>query len=293
MMLPNPADLKYFLEVASTHKISRAAERLGISQPSLSVAIQRLEACVGAPLLIRAKSGVELTKAGSKLAARAKNLLSEWEQLRNEALESRSQVAGRYTLGCHPSVALYTLPLFLPELLSENSDLEITLHHDLSRKITEDVISYKIDFGIVVNPVQHPDLVIRPLIRDDVTFWRSSNTENNDTLIYDPELRQSQELLRKLSAMEKKSTGKNQFARTIHSSNLEVIASLVECGAGIGILPTRVAQLNPQSKLKKAFATSPPFRDIICLVSRVDTARASAASKMILDFIQKNVGSEK
>jgi len=52
-MIPSPADLGYFMEVASTLNVSRAAERLGISQPSLSLAIRRMEEALGAPLLVR------------------------------------------------------------------------------------------------------------------------------------------------------------------------------------------------------------------------------------------------
>ncbi len=63
-MIPSPTDLKYFMEVAQTQNVSRAAERLGISQPSLSLAIRRMEQSVGAPLLIRSKRGVTMTQAG-------------------------------------------------------------------------------------------------------------------------------------------------------------------------------------------------------------------------------------
>src|SRR5687768_10713261 len=116
-MIPSSADLTYFLEVAATRNISRAAERLGITQPALSLALKRLENTIGTELLIRTKVGVQLTKPGVRVAARARDLIDEWHKLRNDALRDEHEISGRYCIGCHPSVALYSLPHFLPNLL--------------------------------------------------------------------------------------------------------------------------------------------------------------------------------
>ncbi len=268
-MLPSPAELQYFLEIANTQNISRAAERLGISQPTLSLAVRRLEDSIGVPLLIRTKSGVKLTKAGDKLVVRARSLVQQWTDLKDETKKDQDLVSGAYTVGCHPSVALYSLG-FVSNLLEQNPGLEIKLIHDLSRKITEDVISFKIDFGIVVNPTRHPDLVIRPLLRDEVTFWKSElSTKQQDpftgegVLICDTDLLQTQSLLKQVKQK------KMEFGRTITSSSLEVIANLVVDGAGIGILPGKVAGRYKGQGIKKV-NNAPQFHDRICLVYRAD-----------------------
>lgn len=69
-MMPSPADLSYFIEVGNVLNLSRAAERLGISQPSLTLSIQRLEHSVGTALLIRSNKGVTLTYRPRKLGIR-------------------------------------------------------------------------------------------------------------------------------------------------------------------------------------------------------------------------------
>ena len=94
-MMPSPHDLSYFIEVSQTLNVSRAAERLGISQPTLSLAIQRLEKNLGANLLIRTKSGVHLTHAGTKLVAQARVLALEWEKIREDALRDENEIRGR------------------------------------------------------------------------------------------------------------------------------------------------------------------------------------------------------
>jgi LysR family transcriptional regulator, cell division regulator len=279
--IPSSSELLYFIEVSNTLNVSRAAERLGISQPTLSLAIQRLEASLGTPLLIRSKSGVKLTHAGQKFLGRARQLVLEWERLRDDTLKEENEIRGRYVIGAHPSVALYAFPALIPELLSEHPSLELKLTHDLSRKITEDVISFKTDFGIVVNPWKHPDLVIKPLVKDEVALWTSKKpsklqdpASGQAVLICDPELVQSQSILRQLAKLGL------EFNRVLTSSNLEVVSALVASGAGIGILPGRVATRVDSYELRLLEKAGPKFSDSHCLVYRAD-AQNSKASRLL------------
>lgn len=269
-MMPAPADIRYFIEIAETLNLSRAAERLGIRQPSLTLAVQRLEAAVGAPLLSRSKRGVALTQAGRQFLAHARHLLQLWADVRAATKASAEDVQGAYTIGCHPSVALNTLAAALPPVMARYPKLDIRLTHDLSRKVAEDVISLKADIGIVVNPVPHPDLVIQRLCTDEVTLWTAAGTlkpaqdmaGGAAVLICDPELMQSQALLKRL-----KKSGP-AFARTVTSGNLEVIADLTAAGLGIGILPTRVAR-RARGKLRPV-AGAPLHLDAHCVIYRVE-----------------------
>lgn len=287
-MLPSPTELQYFVEVAHALNISRAAERLGVSQPTLSLAIQRLEASTGVSLLLRGKSGVRLTQGGQKLVAQARTLLAEWEKIRGDALKDESQARGRYTIGCHPSVALYSLPDFAPQLLRDNPRLELKLVHDLSRRITEEVISFKIDFGIVVNPPRHPELVMKLLCTDVVSFWIGPETSTlqdarggEGVVVCDPDLLQTQHLLKQAAKQGLR------FGRTVSSGNLEVITALVAAGTGVGILPTRVAKLS-RLGLRLLDKSAPKFHDRIYLVYRAD-AQSSKASRSIARSIEAGV----
>jgi DNA-binding transcriptional LysR family regulator len=261
-MLPSSSDLTYFLEIAQLGNLTRAADRLGISQPSLSLAMQRLEASVGTSLFIRTRQGVKLTKAGERLLTETRRLMDDWESLRQQTLKTMNDVRGRFTLGCHASVAHYSLPLFLPRLLGDHPELEIGLHHDLSRNITQKILSLELDLAIVVNPSPHPDLVMKPLVKDVVTLWASKKNRNEDVLICEPSLIQTQTIMAKI-----KRQG-FEFRRIIESSNLEVIAGMVDCGTGIGVLPTRVA--NACSPNLTPVKNAPTFHDEIFLIYRVE-----------------------
>lgn len=272
-MLPNASDLQYFLEVASTLNISRAAERLGIRQPSLSQALQRLERATGAPLLLRGRTGVRLTKAGERVAARSRELLADWERVRGEALADTEEVRGRFHLGCHVSVALYALPAFLPDFLRKHPQVEIKLIHDLSRKIAEEIVAFRADLGLVINPNRHPELVLKELCRDEVTLWQAKGADAS-TLICDPELHQSQSVLKSWE----KQAGR-AFTRVVSTPSLEVAAELAVRGVGVGLLPTRVAARSG-AKLSK-LAGAPVYEDRLCLAYRADAERTRAARALI------------
>ncbi len=267
----NPQEIQYFLECARSGNLSRAAERLGVTQPALTMALRRLEHSAGAELFHRSKKGVRLTKAGEIFQQEAKALADQWSRLKESLLRSEEDLSGTYTIGCHPSVALYSLPQTLPALMADFPQLRLELQHDISRKIAERVIRGEIDLAIVVNPVRHPDLVIRPLAKDYMGFWTSKTETSTNrigaphpVLICEPELIQTQTLLRKANT---------QFERTVRTNSLELIGSLTDAGAGIGLLPARVAA---HWKGIKPLSDLPRFPDEIALLYRAENRRVAA-----------------
>ncbi len=273
----HPTDLRYFFEVTRTLNISRAAERLGVGQPTVSQAIRRLEANFGTRLLDRYKTGVRLTAAGERLLREGRPALENWARLKETVTASHSQIEGLYSIGCHPSVGLYALPTFMKKLVADNPGLELRLAHGLSREIAEQVVSFKLDFGLVINPVPHPDLVIRELCRDEVGLWSAAGAVT-DTLLLDPALAQSQALLKRLKK------AKLTFRRRTESTHLEILAVMAQSGCGVAMLPARVAQRFVGLKPFKPGVE--PFEDKLCLVYRADR-RFSAAAKLIADTILK------
>lgn len=255
----NQNDLVYFLELTKTKHVSRAAERLGVTQPTLSHCIKRLESAVGTTLFIRTKKGIELTPAAERLRQSSDELLLKWDEVMKAANDEMDEAKGLIKIGVHTAVAQYMLPQVLPSFLKQYPEIQISLDHGLSRHMTEKVISSQIDVGFVVNPVDHPDLVIKELILDRVTFWRSKNTVNTEVLLVEPSLLQSQSLLQKMS---KKGLS---FKRTLESNSLEVIAQLLQAGAGTAILPERVMKAFCDSSVV-AVKDAPEMSDRICMV---------------------------
>ena len=262
-------DVKYFKVITETLNITRASEIIGISQPALSYAIKRLENRLGGSLLVRLKNGVQLTKLGEEFKNKSHRLMHEWEQMQNLASTDSGFVQGNYTIAFHPSVALYTLEFFMPQLQSEFPCLNFTLIHGLSREMSEKLISWEADFGVIVNPIRHPDLVITQLINDEVALFHTKGAAK--TLIYDKNLIQSQYIIKKMQK-------KINFNREVSSGSLEVVAKLCSLGLGYAILPSRVASQYPQlDKLKDTDV----FNDEICLVYRPEKHKNKVSQKII------------
>jgi DNA-binding transcriptional LysR family regulator len=277
-MILSAQDLKTFYEVALSKNMSRAAEKLGLTQPALSHTVKKIENEVGTPLFERLKTGLKLTRAGERLLEKSRHLLEEWESVYQYVKEEENKVSGLYKIGCHPSVAIYSLPLFLPKVLSDYPELEIDLFHGLSRLISENVISHKIDIGLVVNPPRHPDLVIKELVSDVVTLWVAKGKKVPSTLLCDPELLQSQWILTQLEK------SKLRFQHRLYSSNLEVIAKLTEAGCGIGLLPSRVALAMVPGKLTLYSKDAPRYPDKLCLIYRSGFQK-SLGARVLIDAI--------
>ncbi|MCP4912458.1 MAG: LysR family transcriptional regulator [Oligoflexia bacterium] len=268
-------DVKYFITASETLNITRASEIIGISQPALSYAIKRLENELGGQLLIRLKNGIQLTKLGEEFKVRSRRLVYEWEQAQNLANPETGLIQGSYTFAIHPSVALYALEFFIPKLQSDFLGLDFKFTHGLSREMTEKVISWEADFGIVVNPIKHPDLVIRKLYNDEVTIFYTKDAQ--DKLIYDQNLAQSQYILKKLGK-------KKNFSGEINSGNLELVAKLTALGLGYGLLPATIAS---QYDNLKRLSGSPIFKDEICLIYRAEKHN-NTVSKRIIETIKSS-----
>ncbi len=273
-MIDNLTDLKYFLEVAKTGNITRASERLGVTQPSITQAIKRLEEKTGIILLERSRKGSSLTRQGEGLFQIGERMLLEWERDTRMIAQGQKEPMGRYSLGVHSSVAQYTLADFLPPLLDKFPELEFNLIHDLSRKIAEQVISRECDLGLVINTIPHPDLVIHKLLTDEVTLFKHPAYKGN-VLILDPDLKQSQTLLKNMRKV-------FDFKREIHSSSLEVIRDLCENKAGMAILPSRVAALSDKIR---PVPNAPSFKDELSLIYRVER-RADLSFKELISAIR-------
>lgn len=270
-------ELRYFNELAKNKSMTSAAKELGITQPSLSLAMKRLEAMVDAELFIRTKKGIELTRAGKELVFRSNKLIEYWEEVKNLSGQSMKEVQGRIKFGCHPSVGLFTLKHFIPSFLTKYPKVEFDIDHDSSNKINQKIIELELDIGIVVNPVSHPDLVISKLFTDEVCLWGKKNSEY-DTLICDPKLTQSQDLIKQLKKR------KITFKKTITSSSLENIVALVDSGVGVGILPTRVVEESKRKLVK--IDKSAVFKDEFALVYRVEQKQVKAITELV-KYIKK------
>lgn len=263
-------DIKNFITISETLNITRASEILGLSQPTLSYSVKRLEREFGCLLIIRLKNGIQLTKPGQDFYGRAKKLILFWEDSQKSLTSDTTEILTEFSIGIHPSVAIYTLKKILPNIYKSYPKISFKLVHGLSREMTQKVINWEVDLAIAINPIQHPDLVIVELNSDNVTLFARKNCRNK--IIFDPQLAQSLSILKKLNK------AKVDFDGHIQSSNLEVIAKLTSEGLGYGLLPTRVAS---NYKNIHSVKDAPNFKDKICLIYRREKHLNSVSQNLL------------
>lgn len=278
------APLHYFIAVAQAGSFTAAAKELSISQPSLSVAVKKLEAAVGTSLLHRSRSGVQPTRAGEILLDHSRRADQILETAVLEILALDEHPRGRFTIGAHESLAGYFLPGFMSSFFQEFPDVELELLNGNSRDVEDAVVARRIDVGLVVNPRRHPDCVVRSLFEDRVGLVASASlTHKHSTeallhgwpLIHVPVLEQTRHILAEV--------GDARSGRELTCSSMELVKSLVIDHVGIGILPYRVASYGlPAGRLVRLDNALPIFDDVITLVRRYDMA-ITAGARVLLD----------
>lgn len=250
-------DLENFVAISSCGSLSEGARKRGITQPSLSESIRRLERDLGSTLLYRSKAGISLTPTGRCIRERGHRALEALNELTAPDAATGLFAGRSVTIGCHPLVASYALPPALAALARTAPDFRVDLVHDFSRVIQSQIQSGRVDVGVIVNPVQVPDLIIRRLASDTVAVWTAGSRAARTRLICDPNLFQTQAILRKW---------KRCPSDVISTSSLELIARLTEQGLGYGIIPERAVRL-VGVRLRKV-AAAPTYRDELSLVHR-------------------------
>src|SRR5215472_2486697 len=127
------AQLRYFRAIAKSGSLTAAARDLGVSQPTLSVALRRMEEALGTTLLLRARDGVELTTTGRALLAHAHDILAGVERAEQTVRGLETHDVGRFVLGCPDSLGAYFLPRFLAGFLERFPRIELSLWNGPSR----------------------------------------------------------------------------------------------------------------------------------------------------------------
>ncbi len=247
-------DLNNFIEASGFPSLSMASKKLGVTQPALSESIKRLEKDLETVLFYRTKNGISLTPEGKKALEKSKSI----RIMLNDLGEMRSdQKQPLLTLGCHPAIGSYFLPYFIKRVNHTIPEGRFKITHDLSRNIQLQVQSGEIDFGIIVNPSPNPDLILKHIGVDMVRVWKSKKKGDDNKIIADLDLLQTQNILNKWKRAPKE---------LMSMSSLEIIARMTNQGCGYGIIPERTVKLlNFDLEIVKG---SPCFKDEFYLVYR-------------------------
>ncbi|QJR37236.1 LysR family transcriptional regulator [Gemmatimonas groenlandica] len=144
--------LRSFLETADAGTLSRAARQLGISQPSLTGQLQRLETHLGVSLFDRHGRGVTLTDAGKALYPRARRILDEVRDTEDAIRREGADGAGTLSVGAIPTVAPYVLPAAVQRLRARHTAMRVELREDYSAVLARLLLDGALDVVIAALP---------------------------------------------------------------------------------------------------------------------------------------------
>lgn len=279
--------LRYLLAVARAGGISAAARDLGVSQSTLSTAVSRLEEECGTTLFLRTRDGVTPTEAGALLLDRAAAVLASVDRTVEELRELQSGARGRFVLGCHESLGAYFLPELLRDLARDLPFVELAIWNGSSAEVRDAVLRREVHFGVIVNTLPHPDLVIVDCYEDEIQVLGLPPAP--------PDLAAAEELLRRgplvWPAREPFDDVVRRLAarglvpeRRLPVGDLGLARALALAGLGPVVLPRRVAELGTTPgttpALVRLHPELPAFRDRIHLVFRGDLPRTRAGARI-------------
>jgi DNA-binding transcriptional LysR family regulator len=148
--------LRSFVAVAEVGHLTRASERLHVSQPAVSGQIKSLEDELALTLFERTPSGMELTFAGQRLLADAEKVLAAAQALRNNASSLKGKVAGRVSVGTLSDPGFIRVGEFLGATVERHPLLQVELHHELSGAAFAKVRDGELDAGFYFGALAHP-----------------------------------------------------------------------------------------------------------------------------------------
>ena len=237
-------ELRYIVAVAQERSFGRAAAKCFVSQPALSVAIQKLEEELGAPLFERGKNEVTVTPVGERIVEQAQRVLEEAARIKEIAQAGRNQLVGTLRLGVIYTVAPYLLPDLIPALHERASQMPLEIEEDLTDNLEVALKTGRIDAAIIALPFAPPGVVTTYLYEEPFQVvvpqnhrWAKRKTVHPD------ELTQEHTILlnvghcfrdQVLDSCPELNRADTQVSRT---NSLETVRNMVASGLGISVLP--------------------------------------------------------
>jgi len=245
--------LRYFTALADTLNFHRAAERLNMSQPPLTVAIRKLEEDLGTPLFERETRGVRLTAAGQAALGPARAALAQAEQVREAVRQGAAGLSGRLTVGFIGSAVAGLLPRIVSPFRQAYPQVDLVLEEMNSVEIVRAIAARRIDAGLVRLPVMDATAVSIDLIERDLLHAALPTAEvrcratislaefaDRPLVIYSP--------VSVLHATIRLACQRAGIAPRIAQEAMQVqtILGLVQAGLGWALVPARTARFVPE-----------------------------------------------
>ncbi len=285
-------ELRYIIAVAQELNFRRAAEKSFISQPALSLGIQKLEEELGVKLFERGKNEVTVTPVGLEIVEQAQRAIEEAERIREIARQGRDQMAGNLRLGIIHSVGPYLLPDLVPALKKLAPDMPLEIEENITANLDTLLRNGKLDVIIIALPFADSGILTRTLYDEpfEVAVSNEHHWSKRRSI-------KAQELAgEKVLLLDSGHCFSNQVAEACpemvgkgadiqHGTSLETIRNMVASGLGITVLPASANSARYRNPMLHIIPFAKPIPS-----RRIALAwRKSFARKQAIDVLAKAI----
>ncbi|MFC7358422.1 LysR family transcriptional regulator [Jejudonia soesokkakensis] len=167
--------LKYVLAVAEHQNFTKAAEKTFVTQPTLSMQIQKLEDELDILIFDRSKKPIELTTLGKKIVTQAKNIVNESERMQDVVDQEKGFVGGDFHLGIIPTIMPTLLPMFLKNFTNRYPKVHLKIEELTTEEIITKIIDGHLDAAIAATPLDHANIKERALYYEPFVGYIPNN----------------------------------------------------------------------------------------------------------------------
>jgi len=281
--------LSYIIAVSRYQNFALAARKCFVSQPTLSVQIQKVEDELGVILFDRKRQPIVPTEIGKAVIEQAKLVTRDMDHLGEIVMNKKGLVEGKFRLGIIPTVAGCLIPLFLKSFSDKYPNVELIVSELQTDALVKDLVNDRIDAGIAATPIGNSEILEQRLYLEPFMLYASpkhplsrfKNVSQADLKNHDVWLMSEGHCFRNqvtqlcLIKEEKKQRRRVDF----ESGNFQTLIRLVDQNYGVTLLPSLFTQcLNKktQDTMVKRFSPPEPVREISFLSRRLIVKKAIA-----------------
>ncbi|MEZ4970685.1 MAG: LysR substrate-binding domain-containing protein [Flavobacteriaceae bacterium] len=155
--------LQYVLAVAEYQNFTLAAEKSFVTQPTLSMQVQKLEEELDILIFDRGKKPITITEVGAKIVAQAKNIVNEANRIKDIVDQEKGYIGGEFTLGIIPTIMPTLLPMFLRTFIKKYPKVNLILKEQNTENLIRNLQDGHIDAAIAATPLEIEFIKERPL----------------------------------------------------------------------------------------------------------------------------------
>lgn len=287
--------LEYLLAVHQHRNFIKAAEACYVTQPTLSMQIQKLEDEFEIKIFDRSKQPVTATSAGLEIIEYARNVVNAAHELSSLAESKKGKMKGLLRIGIIPTLAPYLLPLFVPSFSRKYPDVKLQVQEQTTDIIVKMLKQGSLDAGILVTPVNEHAVTEEVLFYEELMVFASKNHRlykkqyllQKDIDVSKLWLLEESHCFRSqiLSLCELQKQTKAFLNFEYEAGSIETLKRMVELNDGITIIPELVTLQMPKTELRavRHFKSPAPVREVSMVV------HGNFIKKRLIDSLKKEI----